>query len=78
MLFRSVTTEEGIRVTHAYVESLLDSLLDGVPRGEGDRFDEAAAVFREVTLREDFPTFLTISAYSRYLVDGAEPVEVAA
>jgi malate synthase len=77
-IHRGVTTEEGIRVTHAYVESLLDSLLDEIPRAEGNRFDEAAAAFREVTLREDFPTFLTISAYSRYLVDVVEPVEVAA
>ncbi|MDQ1551482.1 MAG: malate synthase [Actinomycetota bacterium] len=77
-IHRDVTTEEGNRVTRAYVESLLDSLLEDVPRAEGNRFDDAAAVFREVTLRDDFPTFLTISAYSRYLVDGAEAADVAA
>jgi malate synthase len=77
-IHRGVTTEEGIRVTRAYVESLLDTLLEDVPRADGNRFDDAAAIFREVTLRDDFPTFLTISAYSRYLVDGAESVEVAA
>jgi malate synthase len=77
-IHRDVTTLEGTRVTHGYVESLLDSLLESVPREPGNRFDDAAAVFREVTLREDFPTFLTISAYSRYLVDGAEQRELAA
>jgi malate synthase len=77
-IHRGVVTEEGIRVTHTYVESLLDSLIDGASRTASDRFDEAAAIFREVTLREDFPTFLTISAYSRYLVDGAEAAEIAA
>jgi malate synthase len=77
-IHRGVTTEEGIRVTHAHVESLLDTLLEEVPRAHGNRFGEAAAVFREVTLREDFPTFLTISAYSQYLVDGAERARVAA
>jgi len=75
-IHRGVTTKEGTRVTHAHVESLLDALIDGAPRTNGDRYDEAAAVFREVTLREDFPTFLTISAYSRYLVDGAESSSV--
>ncbi len=77
-IHRDVKTEEGSRVTHHYVQSLLDALLASVPREEGNRFDDAAAIFREVTLREDFPTFLTISAYSRYLVDGAEPAELAA
>ena len=36
--------------------------------------DDAAEVFRSVTLEEDFPTFLTITAYSRYLVDEREAV----
>jgi malate synthase len=30
-------------------------------------------VFRSVALQEDFPTFLTLSAYARYLVEGAAP-----
>jgi malate synthase len=77
-IHRDVITEEGTRVTHHYVESLLDALLESVPRENGNRFDDAGAIFREVTLREDFPTFLTISAYSRYLVDGAESSELAA
>ncbi len=77
-IHRGVTTEEGVRVTRAHVESLLDTLLEEVPHADGNRFDDAASVFREVTLRDDFPTFLTISAYSRYLVDGTETVEVAA
>ena len=77
-IHRGVATTEGIRVTHAYVESLLERLLEELPHTDGNRFDDAAAIFREVTLRDDFPTFLTISAYSRYLVDGAEPAEIAA
>jgi malate synthase len=44
-------------------------VLDEAHRSEGDRFDEAAEVFREVALREEFPTFLTLVAYSRYLVE---------
>ena len=38
-------------------------------RFEGDRFDDAAEIFADVALGETFPTFLTVSAYSRYLVE---------
>ena len=40
-----------------------------VGRPGTDRFDDAAEVFREVALREEFPTFLTLGAYSRFLVE---------
>ena len=36
-------------------------------RFEGDRFDEAAEIFREVSLQDDCPTFLTIPAYARFV-----------
>jgi len=36
---------------------------------DGDRFDDAAEVFREVALGSDFPAFLTLPAYSRFLVE---------
>lgn len=62
-------TEEGTRITREYVESLVTRVLAEVTRFDGDRFDEAAEVFREVALKEDFPTFLTLSAYSQYLVE---------
>ena len=38
-------------------------------RFEGDRFDDAAAIFREVALGTEFPAFLTLPAYARYLVE---------
>ena len=44
-------------------------MLGEVERRDGDRFDDAAEVFRDVALREEFPTFLTLDAYSRYLVE---------
>ncbi len=44
-------------------------MLSEVERRDGDRFDDAAEVFRDVALREEFPTFLTLTAYSRYLVE---------
>jgi hypothetical protein len=59
-IHRGVTTEDGIRVTHAYVESLLDSLLEGIPRAEGNRFDDAAAIPRRYASRRlpDLPHHL--------------------
>lgn len=64
-------TEDGMPITREYVEGLIAEVLSEVDRpatGDG-RFDDAADVFREVALRDEFPTFLTLGAYSRYLVD---------
>jgi len=63
------TTEDGTPITRGYVEGLISEVLGEVDRGPGDRFDDAADVFRDVALRDEFPTFLTLGAYSRFLVD---------
>ena len=63
------STEDGTPITSEYVEGLIREVLDAAPRSEGDRFDDAAEIFREVALREEFPTFLTLGAYNRYLVE---------
>jgi malate synthase len=62
-------TDDGTAITVAYVERLIAEVLAEVPRSDGDRFDDAAEVFREVALREEFPAFLTTGAYARHLVD---------
>jgi malate synthase len=62
-------TAEGDAITREYVEELVTRVLDDVERVDGDRFDDAAEVFREVALREDFPAFLTVPAYARFLAD---------
>jgi malate synthase len=62
-------TEDGTAITREYVEGLIGQVLGEVERRDGDRFDDAASIFREVALREEFPAFLTLPAYSRYLVD---------
>ncbi|MGO1802242.1 MAG: malate synthase, partial [Microbacteriaceae bacterium] len=38
-------------------------------RSAGDRFDDAAEIFREVALGSEFPAFLTLSAYSKFLIE---------
>ena len=63
------TTEDGTPITRDYVERLIAEVLAGADRRDGDRFDDAAEVFREVALRADFPAFLTVPAYTRFLVE---------
>ncbi|WP_460799996.1 malate synthase A [Microbacterium sp. GXF0217] len=63
------STEEGTPITTEYVESLISDVLSTVERRDGDRFDDAADVFRDVALGTEFPAFLTLNAYSRYLVE---------
>lgn len=63
------STAEGTRITREWIESLLTEFLDSVTRFDGDRYDEAAAVFADVSLGDTFPTFLTVQAYSTYLAE---------
>ena len=73
-IHQGVRTVEGALVSHDSVTALVAETLRALPHEPGNRFDEAAAVFRAVTLEEDFPTFLTITAYTRYLVEGREEI----
>ncbi|MFS0910307.1 malate synthase A [Microbacterium sp. 179-I 3D2 NHS] len=63
------STDDGTPITVEYVEGLIAGVLADAERREGDRFDDAAEIFREVALREEFPAFLTAGAYARYLAD---------
>lgn len=48
---------------------MLEDVLGSVDRWDGDRFDDAAQVFAEVALGEEFPSFLTVPAYTQFLVE---------
>ncbi|UOQ61128.1 malate synthase A [Leucobacter rhizosphaerae] len=63
------STAEGTRITRDWVAEVLRETLDSFERFDGDRYDDAAELFTDVALGDDFPTFLTVPAYSRYLVD---------
>nr|WP_242608090.1 malate synthase A [Xylanibacterium ulmi] len=63
-----VRTEHG-PVTRERARVVLDEVLAGLDRFDGDRYDDAAEVFREVALGEGFPEFLTTIAYERYLAN---------
>ncbi|WP_416429781.1 malate synthase A [Paenarthrobacter nicotinovorans] len=60
-------TDHGDIITRKWVEDMLDEEYARLERFDGDRFADARAIFEEVTLAEEFPTFLTTPAYSRYL-----------
>jgi malate synthase len=68
---QEVVTAEGTRIDAALVEKVLSDVLADLPRWDGDRYDDAADLFRQVALAEDFPTFLTVPAYTQFLVDRA-------
>ena len=73
-IHQRIVTAEGNRVSTQSVEAILAQVVAGLDRSPGDRFDAAIEVFREVTLEEDFPTFLTLGAYARYLIEEERPV----
>ena len=68
-MHQGIVTQESTPITRRLIERLLAETLADATRSPGDKFDEAAEVFRLVTLGDDYPTFLTIPAYARYLVD---------
>jgi malate synthase len=68
-LHQDRSTEDGTRITREYIEGLIAQVLGEVERRDGDRFDDAAEVFRDVALGAEFPSFLTLGAYSRFLVE---------
>jgi len=65
---QGVVTTSGSTITAALVDDVLTSVLAEVERADGDRYDDAADLFRQVALADDFPTFLTVPAYTQYLV----------
>ena len=71
---QGIVTAEGNRITRESVEAELVRALGDQSRSADDRFEAAAEVFRAVTLEDEFPTFLTITAYSRYLVELPERI----
>jgi len=72
-----VTTAEGTLVTRDLIERLLIEELDRLGSEPDTRFEDAAEIFRDACLDDDFPPFLTIPAYTRYLVDTRIPAAVA-
>jgi len=65
-------TDRGEIITREWVEDMLDEEFARLERFDGDRFNDARSIFEEVALAEEFPTFLTIPAYARFLTEARE------
>ncbi|WP_125610149.1 malate synthase A [Specibacter cremeus] len=65
-------TDEGDVVTPAWVAELVEEEFARLPRFEDDRFEDARTIFEEVALGAEFPPFLTLPAYDRYLFDARD------
>ncbi|MET0725409.1 MAG: malate synthase A, partial [Leifsonia sp.] len=63
----NTVTREGRRIDVEWLDSVVAAVQADLPRSPGDRFDDAVEVFRQVALEPEFPTFLTIPAYTRFL-----------
>lgn len=71
-IYARAITDHGEIITHHWVEELLDEEFARLERFDGDRFEDARDIFEEVTLARDFPSFLTLPAYARYLTEARE------
>ncbi|GAA3596786.1 malate synthase A [Klugiella xanthotipulae] len=76
-IHQGTITHEGTPITRDAVEGLVDRVLAEWERTPNDRVSDAVDVFREVALEPEFPTFLTLGAYARYLVEPAPEREPA-
>lgn len=63
-------------ITAEWVNQKIEEIFASLPRYQGDRLDEAKALFTESALSENFEDFLTLPAYDRYLSAHATPVSV--
>ncbi|MEV7636219.1 malate synthase A [Pseudarthrobacter enclensis] len=75
-IYARAITDHGEIVSHEWVEDLLDEEFARLERFDGDRFEDARDIFEEVTLARDFPSFLTLPAYARYLTEAREKATV--
>ncbi|GAB3558108.1 malate synthase A [Arthrobacter alkaliphilus] len=65
-------TDRGDIISREWINDLLDEEFARLERFDDDRFNDARSIFEEVTLADEFPTFLTIPAYARYLTEARE------
>ncbi|GAB3623411.1 malate synthase A [Mariniluteicoccus endophyticus] len=66
-IYAESKTDDGRTITGEWVADIIGEEFDKLERFDGDKFDLARELFEEVALEEDYPTFLTIPAYVRYL-----------
>ena len=62
-----LVSEEGRPIVKERVEYFIDKYADELADEPGNRAAEAAELMKELVLGEEFPSFLTVPAYDRYL-----------
>ncbi|MFI0409774.1 malate synthase A [Actinomadura sp. 3N508] len=70
-IYNGVTTAEGRKITKEWVAELLDEELAKIRQELGQaynepRYDQAVALFKDVTLADEYSEFLTTPAYQRF------------
>ncbi|MBW4094155.1 MAG: malate synthase A [Acidobacteria bacterium] len=73
-IYAQAITDDGELVTAERVRDLVEEEFGKLERSDDDRFGDARELFEEVALGEEFPTFLTVPAYARFLHE-AMPAE---
>jgi malate synthase len=76
-IFARAITDKGDVITREGVEDMLDEEFAKLERFEGDRFADARDIFEEVTLSPEFPAFLTLPAYDRFLHEARDGADAA-
>ena len=46
---------------------VFDEVFGSLERFDGDRYDDARELFQQVALADEYPDFLTLPAYERYV-----------
>jgi malate synthase len=69
-LHNDIHLADGPQVTRALVDQIIDEELGKIAAAAGDSYDEAkfaeaAGLFKEVALADDYAEFLTLPAYER-------------
>ncbi|NUP74261.1 MAG: malate synthase A, partial [Sinomonas sp.] len=70
-IYSHAITDQGEVITREWVKELFEEEFAKLERFDGDRFRDAHEIFEEVALAPEFPTFLTLPAYARYLCEDA-------
>jgi malate synthase len=68
-IHNDTVTTEGTIITVDWVSAQLDQIARELSQQKDNRIADAVEIFRDVALRPEFPTFLTVGAYARYLVE---------
>lgn len=70
------STAEGDLITREWMQSVIDDEFAQLERFEGDLFDLARELFTDVTMRDEYPAFLTIPGYEQYMPRAHDPSQL--